>query len=61
MKANRLSGHELRNEGRIGGYGMSNGSGPTKCSCGQKSPVLPSTGARKKWHREHKDQIRATS
>lgn len=34
-------------------------SGRALCECGAESPVLPSTAARKRWHREHKDAIRA--
>lgn len=61
-KANtRLVGHELRNEGRL--YDPSihryvNGPGRAQCSCGEPSATLPSTGARKRWHRAHKDDIR---
>lgn len=33
--------------------------GRALCECGAESPVLPSTAARKRWHREHKDAIRA--
>lgn len=29
-----------------------------QCSCGALSPPLPSNGARKRWHAEHKQQIR---
>lgn len=63
MKTNtRLAGHELRHEGRVWNgvtreYG--NGSGVTACTCGVESPYLPSTNARKRWHREHKDAVRA--
>jgi hypothetical protein len=63
MKPNRLVGHELPDEGRIrdpfGPWGLSNGKGATRCSCGQGSPLLPSTAARRRWHRKHKDAIRA--
>lgn len=31
------------------------------CSCGASSPVLETDGARKRWHRQHKDQLRAAS
>lgn len=27
------------------------------CGCGEWSPVLPSTAARKRWHREHKQAV----
>lgn len=59
MRANRLAGHTLPNEGAIydGVYIVSRGS--TRCSCGVESPPLPSDNARRKWHRDHKDTIRA--
>jgi hypothetical protein len=28
-----------------------------RCSCGELSPPLPSDGARKRWHRAHKEAI----
>lgn len=60
MKTNRLPGHELPNEGRLQTpYGPRNHAGQARCTCGAASPVLPNTAARKQWHREHKDQIRA--
>lgn len=59
MKPNVLSGHSLPDEGRIGKWGNENGRGATRCLCGTRSPVLESTGSRKRWHRDHKDQIRA--
>ena len=33
------------------------GSGHGKCRCGAFSPHLPSTYARKAWHRQHKAEI----
>lgn len=65
MISNRLAGHELRYEGRVFDAAVGlvnslvNGRGATRCSCGEWSPVLPSTAARKRWHREHKDAVRA--
>jgi hypothetical protein len=60
---NRLAGHALPYEGRIADrlayWGSRGGEGATRCSCGEESPVLPSTSARQRWHREHKDAIRA--
>jgi hypothetical protein len=59
---NRLVGHELPWEGRLNNDRFSeirNGEGATHCSCGEPSPVLPTTNARKRWHQEHKDAIRA--
>jgi hypothetical protein len=32
--------------------------GQGRCSCGEASKELDSDGARKRWHREHKDEIR---
>lgn len=32
--------------------------GRALCECGEWSPELPSTAARKRWHREHKDEVR---
>lgn len=60
MKANtRLAGHELRNEGRVYDGIHLVREGASRCSCGEWSPLLPSSAARKRWHREHKDAIRA--
>jgi hypothetical protein len=58
----RLAGHGLRWEGRwydIASGRTFNGPGYARCSCGTRSPDLPSTTARKRWHREHKDAVRA--
>lgn len=60
MKPNRLAGHTLPNEGRVrdaAGW-LGNGPGRARCSCGERSPNLSSTAARKLWHRDHKDDIR---
>lgn len=57
---NRLAGHSVPYEGRIfDGWLVRDGAGEARCSCGAVSPVLPSTNARRKWHREHKDEVRA--
>jgi hypothetical protein len=61
MQPNRLAGHYMLREGRLN-YGMDgwpNGPGSVPCACGEKSPVLPTTAARKRWHGEHKDAVRA--
>lgn len=29
------------------------------CSCGASSPLLDTDGARKRWHKAHKDEIRS--
>lgn len=61
MKADRLPGHGLVAEGRvwIPGQPVRGGAGRAVCGCGVESPELPNTSARKRWHREHKDAIRA--
>jgi hypothetical protein len=58
MKPSRLAGHTLPHEGRLTSdyHAPGNGPGVATCSCGEQSPVLPSTNARKAWHREHKQQ-----
>ena len=33
------------------------GEGRGKCSCGELSEVLPSGGARKRWHKTHKENL----
>jgi hypothetical protein len=57
MKQLRVKGHALEAEGRRrccfsygGGYGKGH------CSCGLSSPDLPSTAARQRWHRAHKQE-----
>lgn len=68
----RLAGHGLLSEGRP--YELRQGDeegasswhrthwreseGCGVCSCGAFSGPLPTNGARKRWHRDHKDQIR---
>ena len=63
MKNTRLAGHSLPLEGRVqmGGrlLGNGNGTGRARCSCGEESPLLPSTRARRAWHRDHKNDIRS--
>ncbi|GAA2990544.1 hypothetical protein GCM10017559_08210 [Streptosporangium longisporum] len=66
MTPNRLSGHTLSNEGApftwIGSSGRhvrtAGRHGVALCSCGETSPPLGSNNARKRWHREHKDELR---
>jgi hypothetical protein len=59
----RVPGHTLPWEGRVSDYtaywGVRGGSGRTHCSCGEQSPELPSTAARQRWHREHKEAFLA--
>jgi hypothetical protein len=45
---------------RYYGVGRWASSGCGICSCGAASPPLESDGARKRWHRVHKDEIRAS-
>lgn len=65
MIANRLAGHTLRSEGApfssIAGHSYqvrTTWTGRGLCSCGARSDVLDSNAKRKKWHRDHKDDIR---
>lgn len=61
----RLPGHTLRSEGaahvwRDGRYvRTAEWTGKGLCSCGATSDVVGSNNARKRWHRAHKDAIRA--
>lgn len=48
-------GAAYRNWGGIGGFGHG------VCLCGAISPHLPSSTARKRWHAEHKDAVRAAT
>lgn len=60
MTTTRIAGHGLRHEGRhwtAAGY-VSGGMAPGVCECGEKSAPLPSAAARKRWHRDHKAEIR---
>lgn len=58
MTSNRLPGHTLRFEGKVYGYNHTVRQGRARCTCGAESLVLDSDAARKRWHREHKDEIR---
>lgn len=63
-RSTRLAGHGLPHEGRVWDgltRQFGNYAGETHCSCGLVSPFLPTTAARKRWHGEHKDAIRATT
>lgn len=53
-----LKGHTLFFEGQPVGGLMRNGIGKGKCSCGVYSSELESNAQRKRWHRQHKDDIR---
>jgi hypothetical protein len=67
----RLAGHGLISEGYphddagkpISGAFLraTSGNGRALCSCGELSPELPSGYARKRWHKDHKDQVKEGS
>ena len=69
--SNRMAGHTLVAEGaphNMRGTRWHNlynyttgGTGYGKCSCGKLSPLLHSSRDRKKWHREHKEELRKES
>jgi len=71
MPMNRLRGHGLQREGAPhdvlgnlvvkGGYVARGGDGRALCSCGSVSGVLPSSYARRAWHRQHKEEVRNAS
>lgn len=54
-----VKGHTLPFEGRVYGYlGLASGPGLGRCSCGVTSgKQLPTTAARQRWHREHKQAV----
>lgn len=54
-----VKGHTLPYEGRVSTFmRMGSGPGKGKCSCGaESSETLPTTAARQRWHREHKQAI----
>jgi hypothetical protein len=69
----RLAGHTLVSEGapfervvdeyarvvaRRLNHGGVSGQGRALCSCKAMSDVLPTGGARKQWHRDHKAEVR---
>ena len=54
-----LKGHTLWAEGdAVGRHYSWSGLGCGSCSCGARSPELPSRAARRRWHAQHKDEIR---
>ncbi len=54
----RVPGHGLLFEGRVAnGWSFGTGPGRARCSCGKRSPDLPSTAARQRWHRQHKRAV----
>lgn len=68
----RVRGHALEWEGAAmvwwddgegGGHwrGYHGAAGAARCTCGGRSPDLPSDGARKRWHRRHKADVLARS
>jgi hypothetical protein len=60
VKANRLAGHTMPQEGRVyDRIGRRVQDGPARCSCGATSEqVFTSVNARLRWHRDHKDRRR---
>lgn len=63
MKNTKIKGHALRHEGRvyagpIAGY-VAGIVGPAVCSCGAESEPLAQAADRKRWHRDHKNDIRS--
>jgi hypothetical protein len=61
LDEHRPIGRGLWGSHRPGFWSSSLPVGRTRCECGEWSPVLPTTAARKRWHREHKDEIRSAS
>lgn len=69
MRRTNLRGHALVNEGAayersdegnwLKVYGSWTGHGV--CECGEASLVLDGNNQRKRWHAEHKDEIRAAA
>lgn len=65
----QLRGHGLLCEGRpfavwvtgaeVPTFLGPSGDGVGLCSCGAHSDVVPTNAARRRWHNEHKDAIRA--
>lgn len=59
-----LKGHALWREGRActpNGFDLVDGSLPgyAFCECDARSVELPTTAARKRWHKQHKEEILA--
>lgn len=56
----RVKGHGLAWEGKTREQWIYSSGDPVcigHCSCGEKSPVLPTTSARQRWHAAHKQAI----
>ena len=53
--------NEGRQLGRLGWHMGVGGDGHGVCLCGAISPHLASSVARKRWHAQHKDAVRAVS
>ena len=66
MTSTRLAGHGLFNEGapvddngrRIWPDNDLHPYGRAQCECGVKSDIEPNYAARKRWHRDHKQEVR---
>lgn len=60
-----VKGHTLLFEGQpLGRRNLGHGCGGTGiggCSCGAQSPELTSGAERKRWHREHKENVKTES
>lgn len=55
-----VKGHGLQWEGKTRDqwmYGSGITAGVGHCSCGGRSPELPTTAARQRWHKKHKQAI----
>lgn len=56
-----LPGHDLLHTGSaVDAENLPTGTktGPAACACGETSEDLPSTGARRAWHRNHVAEVR---
>lgn len=56
-----LRGHTLISEGRAYRHGIQVRVGVGRCSCGAVSPELTGNSARKRWHADHKADVRAAA
>lgn len=54
-----VKGHSLLFEGAAFGRSWNqSGAGMAKCTCGLMSPELPNRAARKRWHKQHKEEVK---
>lgn len=62
MIANRVAGHTLPREGRLyDAHGYPVRVGRARCSCGETSPEMATVAARRRWHRDHKFDVRVAA